>query len=235
MKELVLDLLKHQDELNTIINPDWKMERTEADFVRAMIVESGELLDHTGFKWWKHQKVDVGQAKIEIIDIWFFYFSMILLHTQDLDAFAVDVDVYSDGWCHESDAFFPFTSNNKLEWVTEDVQRTVISFVSEVSSMKLSLSPGEVRRFVLCNTRILGKLVDLTKAAGITFDEMYSLYMGKLILNIFRQENGYKEGTYKKQWENGSLEDNQVLERIMKNTNDPIEIRRELAHGYKKS
>ena len=37
--------------------------------------------------------------------------------------------------------------------------------------------------------------------------------MGKNILNRFRQENGYKDGTYKKIW-NGE-EDNEVLARLM--------------------
>lgn len=35
---------------------------------------------------------------------------------------------------------------------------------------------------------------------------MYELYLGKNVLNSFRQDNGYKEGTYQKEW-NG-VEDN---------------------------
>lgn len=232
MKELVLDLLEQQDKLNTIIDPKWLFNRSEMDFVRAMIVESGELLDHTGFKWWKHQEVDIPQSKIEIIDIWFFYFSMILLDPgMDINAFAVNVDVYSKGWCQESEEFFPFVVHDSKPWNTEDVQDKVISFISEITQMKLTLSKDNM---VVPDTRVLSELIELTKAAGITFDEMYSLYMGKLLLNIFRQENGYKEGTYKKHW-SGGLEDNQVLEKIMKNTNDPVEIRRALKHEYKKS
>jgi dimeric dUTPase (all-alpha-NTP-PPase superfamily) len=48
---------------------------------------------------------------------------------------------------------------------------------------------------------------------GMDFDELYRLYVGKNILNFFRQNNGYKTGTYIKIW-NGK-EDNEVLTGIL--------------------
>jgi hypothetical protein len=47
-------------------------------------------------------------------------------------------------------------------------------------------------------------------------EEIYKLYMGKNILNKFRQNNGYKTGSYKKIW-NGQ-EDNAYLTTILKET-----------------
>ena len=47
-----------------------------------------------------------------------------------------------------------------------------------------------------------------------TFEDVYKGYIGKNILNHFRQENGYKNGTYIKIW-NG-LEDNVVLFEIQR-------------------
>ena len=44
---------------------------------------------------------------------------------------------------------------------------------------------------------------------GMTFQEMYLLYVGKNTLNKFRWDNGYKEGTYVKVWR--GKEDNEVL------------------------
>jgi len=48
---------------------------------------------------------------------------------------------------------------------------------------------------------------------GITFDSLYKQYVGKNILNRFRQSRGYQDGTYIKNW-NG-LEDNEVLSKIL--------------------
>ncbi len=49
----------------------------------------------------------------------------------------------------------------------------------------------------------------LMYASGLDFDSLYSAYVGKNVLNFFRQDNGYKDGTYVKTW-NGR-EDNEHL------------------------
>ncbi len=41
---------------------------------------------------------------------------------------------------------------------------------------------------------------DLMLAAGMEFAELYTAYVGKNVLNFFRQDHGYKEGTYVKNW-----------------------------------
>ncbi|MDA8752757.1 dUTP diphosphatase [Halieaceae bacterium] len=50
---------------------------------------------------------------------------------------------------------------------------------------------------------------DLMLASGLDFDTLYTAYVGKNVLNFFRQDNGYKEGTYLKNW--GGREDNEHL------------------------
>ena len=35
---------------------------------------------------------------------------------------------------------------------------------------------------------------------GMSFNDLYALYIGKNVLNKFRQDNGYKAGTYIKMW-----------------------------------
>jgi hypothetical protein len=47
---------------------------------------------------------------------------------------------------------------------------------------------------------------------GMDFNELYQMYVGKNVLNVFRQKAGYKTGTYRKDW--AGEEDNEVLERI---------------------
>ena len=50
---------------------------------------------------------------------------------------------------------------------------------------------------------------DLMIAAGLSFDDLYTAYVGKNVLNFFRQDNGYQEGTYQKTW--AGREDNEHL------------------------
>ncbi len=57
-------------------------------------------------------------------------------------------------------------------------------------------------------------IAGIMKYLDMTFDELYEIYVGKNVLNMFRQDNGYKEGSYNKVW-NGR-EDNEYLVDIMK-------------------
>jgi len=57
----------------------------------------------------------------------------------------------------------------------------------------------------------------LMQACDMTFDSLFKQYVGKNVLNFFRQDHGYKEGTYIKQW-NG-LEDNEHLSAIINSAN----------------
>ena len=57
-------------------------------------------------------------------------------------------------------------------------------------------------------------IAGIMKYLDMTFDELYEIYVGKNVLNMFRQDHGYKEGGYNKVW-NGR-EDNEYLADIMK-------------------
>jgi hypothetical protein len=219
MKQLILDLIKEQDKLNTIINPAWKKERSIQDFKRALIVESGELLEHSAFKWWKAQKVDTPQAKMEIIDLWFFYLSLVIISPTTLPHHGTDEEKleYFASMVEEHSGL---SNSESLEWCTASVHNLTVKFVNEVSNSNTKLLHG------------MYTLSALTIAAGISIDELYKVYIGKLILNIFRQENGYSTGTYVKEW-NG-LEDNQVLAEIMEDIHDPKLIKEALKDGYDK-
>jgi dimeric dUTPase (all-alpha-NTP-PPase superfamily) len=50
---------------------------------------------------------------------------------------------------------------------------------------------------------------ELMLSAGLDFDSLYSAYVGKNVLNFFRQDNGYKDGSYVKNW--AGKEDNEHL------------------------
>jgi dimeric dUTPase (all-alpha-NTP-PPase superfamily) len=54
---------------------------------------------------------------------------------------------------------------------------------------------------------------DLMLSADMDFDHLYRAYVGKNVLNFFRQDNGYKAGTYVKNW--AGREDNEHLVEIV--------------------
>ena len=61
----------------------------------------------------------------------------------------------------------------------------------------------------------------LCNTLGLTFAKLSSMYISKNVLNIFRQNNGYKDGTYEKTW--FGKEDNVHLMEIFNEVNDSEE------------
>ncbi|CAA0094535.1 Uncharacterised protein [BD1-7 clade bacterium] len=53
----------------------------------------------------------------------------------------------------------------------------------------------------------------LLVSADMSFDDLFKQYVGKNVLNFFRQDNGYKDGSYIKVWE--GREDNEHLTDIL--------------------
>lgn len=58
----------------------------------------------------------------------------------------------------------------------------------------------------------VGHFWGLLDAANMSADDLYRSYVGKNVLNFFRQDNGYKDGTYLKLW--AGREDNEHLVEI---------------------
>lgn len=71
----------------------------------------------------------------------------------------------------------------------------------------LALSLLQTRRFDVA------LFWDLAAAAGLDFDALFRAYVGKNVLNFFRQDNGYKDGTYIKLWQ--GREDNEHLSELL--------------------
>lgn len=53
----------------------------------------------------------------------------------------------------------------------------------------------------------------LLTAAGMDADSLFSRYVGKNVLNVFRQDHGYKQGHYRKTWQ--GREDNEHLVELL--------------------
>ena len=80
---------------------------------------------------------------------------------------------------------------------------------------------------------LMEAFIDVAVQSGLNLDALYKLYVGKNILNKFRQDHGYKEGTYIKIW-NGE-EDNVTMQSILEDDNiTPEGLYKSLEKAYPK-
>ena len=197
MERELREMLRLQASVNSKIDANW-LNAGNA-YLRAVLVESVEAMDHHGWKWWSRQPLNMNQIQLELIDIWHFVLSDILVkQSGDLDG---AVAFIASQW--HSDA---------------DPQNDVTNLLERLERMA-GLAAG--RRFSFPLYRAL--LLD----AGLTFESLFRAYVGKNVLNHFRQDHGYKQGTYIKIWD--GREDNEVLTDLMAETTAaPEELAKDL-------
>ena len=179
MKQQLTTMLQLQGEMNTKVHNEWQEQ--EFEWYRAIWVECAELLDHYGWKWWKKQTPDVDQIALELVDIWHFGLSLLLLKNQSVDDIANQIsEAFADP--QQGDDFAA-----DLEGFTEQT---------------LATKDFDINGFV-----------KLMHGIKMDFETLYIGYVGKNVLNFFRQDNGYQDGSYQKQW--GGIEDNEHLVEIV--------------------
>lgn len=184
-------MLNLQYKLNTLVDKDWIAKRFP--YLRAAFVESAEALDHYGWKWWKKQTPDIPQVQIEISDILHFYLSDILLSTSG------DIVSAAKLMLAECEIKNNELSINNITFDTETADmQTLFEILAATSILRQR------------NFNVLQRIME---KCNLDWSSLYVGYVSKNILNIFRQDNGYKDGTYKKIWEN--REDNEHLHDIV--------------------
>ncbi|WP_370659587.1 dUTP diphosphatase [Gilvimarinus gilvus] len=173
-------MLQLQDDMNSKVHPEWRVQGNA--WYRAIWIECGELMDHYGWKWWKHQTPDTEQVALELVDIWHFGLSILLEGGASPDAIADQV---------------------ARELVINTDQTDLRLDVEAFTAATLADQQFHLDLF--------GRLL-----AGVNMDyaELYRRYVGKNVLNFFRQDNGYKDGTYRKLWFDGR-EDNEHLVEVV--------------------
>ena len=67
-RQMLETMAQMQDSHNREVHPQWREQGF--DYYRAIWVECAELLDHYGWKWWKHTVPDLDQSRLELVDIW---------------------------------------------------------------------------------------------------------------------------------------------------------------------
>ena len=188
-------MARMQEEHNIQVHPDWRENGYE--YYRAIWVECAEMLDHFGWKWWKKQEKDLAQLQMELIDIWHFFLSELLLRN-DGDQKKALKSILNLSGDHENQQKFKF-----------DGKEIDLKSCDLVSKLELLIATSISQRIEI---ELFNLIMD---DCQLSWDELYTQYVGKNVLNIFRQEHGYKKGTYQKVWE--GLEDNEHLVNILNN------------------
>nr|WP_233161374.1 MULTISPECIES: dUTP diphosphatase [unclassified Achromobacter] len=182
-------MLKLQDQLNCRINPDWT--RAGQRFLRAAFVEAAEALEHHGWKWWKKQTLDLPQVQMELIDILHFYLSHVIV-----------VNDGAEGAARALMADLAGSDDIVLDGKTYALPGLDIPELLEL-----------LGGLAVCGRASFKVLATTMAKCHLTWDEAFKQYVSKNVLNLFRQDHGYKEGTYIKIW--SGEEDNVVLARLM--------------------
>lgn len=199
----IASMLQLQQQLNDATNgKEWEEGITAQgkiiNWKRCIYLECAELVESYPWKHWKNisAPADTENIKIEVVDIWHFVMSEVLRLNRGRDIEEIAKEIKSlQNFCIIQDEAKEIDDNH-LDQIAniEDFIKTIF--------MEASWQD------------ILEKYLTILAQSGLNVDSLYSLYIGKNILNQFRQDHGYKDGTYKKLWNN--VEDNVVMQEILK-------------------
>ncbi len=74
----------------------------------------------------------------------------------------------------------------------------------------------------------IGLFARLMAGVDMTFDQLYRGYVGKNVLNFFRQDHGYKDGSYRKHWHDGREDNEHLVEAVLSLDTTKVEFKDEL-------
>ena len=198
-------MLKLQQQLNDATNGEgWESGITKngklIDWKRCAYLECAELIESYPWKHWKNIDAhpDYENIKIEAVDIWHFIMSQALADYKNKELGTIEA--LADNIVNLPN----FNTFQKPTVATEKDNYEQIETVEEM--MRTLLCGGSTEKLVM-------QFIDVAMQSGLNLDSLYKLYIGKNILNQFRQDHGYKEGNYIKEW-NGQ-EDNVAMQRIL--------------------
>ncbi|MEX0738448.1 MAG: dUTP diphosphatase [Pseudohongiella sp.] len=184
-------MLSLQSAMNSKVDPDWVT--AAYPYLRAVVVEAAEAIEHHGWKWWKKQDMDMAQLQMEVIDIWHFVLSEILLRQQGNEKLASQI-LLQDCKSNRSDISF---DNHSYQ----------LTSMTLLDKLELLTALAAARRIEI------PVFASIMQDCNMSWDDLFAQYVSKNVLNFFRQDHGYKEGSYQKIWH--GKEDNEHLVEVM--------------------
>ena len=222
----IFKMLQLQQELNDSTNgKDWENGITKngkiIDWKRCTYLECAELIESYPWKHWKNidAKPDYANIKIETVDIWHFIMSQGLK----------DYKIKELGTINDLASKINTLSN--FPKFSAEIIPTTKDYYKEIEVVEVLM------KTLFCeeNTeKLIEAFIDIAIQSGLNLNALYKLYIGKNILNKFRQDHGYKNGTYIKIWNNE--EDNVTMQNILEkhDTISPEELYTALVKAYPK-
>ncbi len=201
----ILLMLQLQNQLNDATNgEEWVKGITKngksINWKRCIYMECAEMVDSFAWKHWKaiDKEPDWANHQIEVVDVWHFIMSLAIenytvMMKGGVEDLAINIS--------ELEAFSKIDRSNK----TFSQPSEIIAKVENLIRLSISIEELELEKMI-------SEFFELVFMSGLDLESLYRLYVGKNILNQFRQDNGYKDGSYIKVW-NGE-EDNTVMKRI---------------------
>lgn len=187
----LFSMLELQDGMNRKVNADWVAANN--NWHRAIQVEGCEALEHHGWKWWKKQDCDWAQLRMELVDIWHFVLSAAIQLKHGNTALA-KIEMLSE-------------LNLKQKSVQFDNQYYILAQLTLPEKLDLLVGLAAARRISLA------LFASLLRDCGMAWSDLFKQYVGKNVLNVFRQDHGYKAGHYLKIW--AGREDNEHLVELL--------------------
>ena len=225
-----------QYKMNVLIGGNaWRLN-PKMNYINAIIDESGEFLGSTGYEWWKAKQLspkDEMNQITEYIDIYHFLLSLAIKCLGVEDTEKIIASIVKESTNNE------FVHFDKYDYLAQ-VLKSSASVHLTLKRLDLALFGGEgdkklmdfsnectkrdIQNFLNIGERfqniMKNELIDafrgffsLGKKLNLTVEETDNLYILKYALNVTRKNNGYKEGTYNKEWRSlaGMVEDNYIV------------------------
>ena len=207
----ILSMVQLQAQLNDATNGEkWTEGITKngktINWQRCIYMECAEMVDSFSWKHWKSidKEPDWANHQIEVVDVWHFIISLGLEnYAQNLKGGVEELSL------HLSE--LPLFLDVKTKSVNFASQDEVLTKVEDL--IRLAIAKDTLDLDTLVND-----FFELVMMSGLNLESLYRLYVGKNILNQFRQDHGYKDGSYIKVW--NTEEDNVVMKRIWEENAD---------------
>ena len=222
----IIQMLNLQQQLNDATNGEgWEYGTTKngklIDWKRCAYLECAELIESYPWKHWKNIDADPDyeNIKIEAVDIWHFIMSQALQEYKLNDLGTIESLASA------------ITELPNFQEFTAPVSPTTKDHYAQINVVE------ELIKKLFCDASIqevVTSFIDVAIQSGLNLESLYKLYIGKNILNQFRQDHGYKEGSYIKEWD--GEEDNVTMQRILETHKEitPDELYNKLEAAYPK-
>lgn len=184
-------MLELQNAMNSKVNSDWVVANN--NWYRAIQVEGVEAIEHHGWKWWKRQDCDWPQLRMELVDIWHFVLSAAIQRCRGDQTQAAAEMLQELALANAS--------------VTFDGREYSLASMNLLQRLDLLVGLAAAQRTDLA---LFGALL---ADCDMRWNDLFRQYLGKNVLNMFRQDHGYKAGTYIKLWQ--GREDNEHLVEVL--------------------